>query len=273
MIGRGTRINEAYGKFYFTIIDFKRATELFADPDFDGDPVQIYEPGSDEDSPVPPDGVDGPVNDEDVGEGDDRSRWNLAAEDAAAESGRRRYVVANVEVRVVAERVQYMDASGKLVMESLKDYTKKAVNREFATLDAFLRKWGDAEKKQAIVDELASEGVFFEALAEEIGMDCDPFDLLCHVAWGMPPLTRKERAEQVRKRNYFTQYGDQVRRVLEALLEKYADEGIGPIEEMQVLNVAPFTQFGTPMEILRAFGGSERYQKAVRELSESLYSA
>jgi type I restriction enzyme, R subunit len=120
---------------------------------------------------------------------------------------------------------------------------------------------------------LANEGVFFEALAEEIGRDCDPFDLLCHVVWDMPPLTRRERAEQVKKRNYFTQYGDQARRVLEALLEKYADEGVGQIEETQILTIAPFTQFGTPIEIVRSFGGLEQYQQALRELKASLYSA
>lgn len=128
-------------------------------------------------------------------------------------------------MKVASERVQYFDANGKLITESLKDYTRKAVTKEFASLDDFLRRWSDADKKQAIVDELATEGVFFEALAQEIGKDCDPFDLLCHVAWDMPPLTRKERADQVKKRNYFTKYGEQARRVLEALLQKYADEG------------------------------------------------
>jgi len=276
IIGRGTRINEDYGKFYFTIIDFKKATELFADPDFDGDPVQIYEPEDLTVSPVPPDVLE---EDSDEAEndrypdGDDKTHWNRAAESDESDNEVRRYVVANVEVKVVAERVQYFDASGKLVTESLKDYTRKALKKEFASLDDFLRRWSSADKKQAIVDELANEGVFFEALAEEIGKDCATFDLLCHVAWGMPPLTRKERAEQVKKRNYFTQYGDQVRRVLEALLEKYADEGVGQIEETQILTVAPFTQFGTPMEIVKAFGGLDRYKTAVQELKASLYSA
>jgi len=280
IIGRGTRINEDYGKFYFTIIDFKKATELFADPDFDGDPVQIYEPKDLDDSPVPPDLPELTEGEEpedgyqypEPGKG---NQWTGVAESADSdyEPGVRRYVVANVEVKVVAERVQYFDANGKLITESLKDYTRKALTKEFASLDDFLRRWSSADKKQAIVDELANEGVFFEALAEEIGKDCDPFDLLCHVAWDMPPLTRKERAEQVKKRNYFTQYGEQVRRVLEALLDKYADEGVGQIEETQILTVAPFTQFGTPIEIVRAFGGLDNYQKAIRDLKESLYSA
>lgn len=280
IIGRGTRINEDYGKFYFTIIDFKKATELFADPDFDGDPVQIYEPKSLDDSPVPPDLPDLPEGEESAGDyrypkPGEGNQWLGVGEaaDADYEPGVRRYVVANVEVKVVAERVQYFDADGKLITESLKDYTRKALNKEFASLDDFLRRWSSADKKQAIVDELANEGVFFEALAEEIGKDCDPFDLLCHVAWDMPPLTRRERADQVKKRNYFTQYGDRVRRVLEALLDKYADEGVGQIEENQILTVAPFTEFGTPIEIVRAFGGLDNYQKAIRDLKESLYSA
>ena len=280
IIGRGTRINEDYGKFYFTIIDFKKATELFADPDFDGDPVQIYVPKDLDDSPVPTDLPDLLEGEEPEGgyqypEPGEGNQWLGVGESADSdyEPGVRRYVVANVEVKVVAERVQYFDANGKLITESLKDYTRKALAKEFASLDDFLRRWSSADKKQAIVDELANEGIFFEALAEEIGKDCDPFDLLCHVAWDKPPLTRKERAEQVKKRNYFTQYGDRVKRVLEALLDKYADAGVGQIEETQILTVAPFTEFGTPIEIVRAFGGLDNYQKAIRDLKESLYSA
>jgi type I restriction enzyme, R subunit len=270
IIGRGTRIKEDYGKFYFTIIDFKKATELFADRDFDGDPVQIYEPKHPDDSPVPPEledegGYRYPETD---------TRFDRVAEaDDGYNVGVRRYVVANVEVRVIAERVQYYDSSGKLIAESLKDYTRKKLNQEFTSLDDFLVRWSSADKKQAIVDELAKEGIFFEALADEIGKDCDPFDLLCHIAWDMPPLTRKERAERVKKRDYFTKYGALARQVLESLLDKYADEGVGQIEETQVLTVAPFTQFGTPLEIVRGFGGTEKYQEAIRELKRSLYSA
>lgn len=274
IIGRGTRINEEYGKFYFTIIDFKKATELFADPDFDGDPVQIYEPKLD-DSPVPPDlpeDEETSDRDSDTGTGEklpsDSENLNSPTEPRT-----RRYVVANVEVKVVAERVQYFDADGKLITASLKDYTRQAVTKEFASLDDFLKRWSSADKKQAIVDELAQEGVFFEALSDEIGKDCDPFDLLCHVAWDMPPLTRRERSQNVKKRNYFANYGEQARRVLEALLDKYADQGVAPIESRQILTVVPFTQFGTPMEIVRAFGGLEGYEVALRDLKHSLYSA
>ncbi len=279
IIGRGTRINEDYDKYYFTIIDFKKATELFADPDFDGDPVQVYEPKGD-DSPVPPDeGEASSTQDGFTYPPAEESPWTGVAEPRPGEegSGIRRYVVANVEVKVASERVQYFDANGKLITESLKDYTRKALAKEFSSLDDFLRRWNNAEKKQAIIDELANEGVFFEALAEEIGRqsgkEFDPFDLVCHVAWDQPPLTRKERAEQVKKRDYFSRYGEQAQRVLQALLEKYSDEGLGPIEETQILTIAPFTSIGTPMEIIRAFGGLDHYQSAISELEQALYGS
>lgn len=272
IIGRGTRINEDYRKFYFTIMDFKKATELFADPDFDGDPVQVYEPKPGE-SPVPPDNTeDGLADVDDDGVIVD---WDTIEDPGTEEedSGVRRYYVADVEVYVAAERVQYFDTNGKLITESLKDYTRKALTKEFASLDDFLRRWTEAEKKQAIIDELSEQGIFFEALADEIGRDCGPFDLICHVAWDMPPLTRKERAENVKKRNYFTKYGDQARRVLEALLDKYADEGVTQIEEPGILTISPFTELGTPMEIIKAFGGKQKYQQALQELEQALYSA
>ena len=188
----------------------------------------------------------------------------------------RRYVVDNVEVRVLAERVQYFDANGRLITESLKDYTRNTVGKEFASFSDFLKRWNGAEKKQAVIDELAEQGVFFDALAEEVGQQgkaFDPFDLLCHVAWGQPPLTRRERAENVRKRNYFGKYGERARSVLEALLDKYADEGVGPIEEPQILSIAPINQLGTPIELIRAFGGKDKYQLALAELEQALYSA
>ncbi len=268
-IGRGTRINEEYGKYYFTIMDFKKATELFADPDFDGDPVQIYTPQHLDDSPVPPD-IEG---NEDSGEESlypetdyEGREWLHVGNDNDGEDGPARvrcYVVDSVEVKVIAERVQYFDADGKLITESLKDYTRKTLSKEFASLEDFLNRWNSAEKKQVIIEELSREGVFFDALSEEISRDYDPFDLICHVAWDKPPLTRRERAEQVKKNNYFTKYGAQAQRVLETLLDKYADEGIVQIETPQILSIAPFTLFGTPVEIIRIFNGFESYQPYV----------
>ncbi len=284
IIGRGTRINEDYGKYYFTIIDFKKATELFADPDFDGDPVQIYAPNPGE-SPVPPD--EGHSTNTEGAEVtfepplfpvEEPPPEGAAHGDADSDGGRvRRYVVGNVDVKVAAERVQYFDANGKLITESLKEYTRRTLAKDFTSLDEFLKRWNGAEKKQAIIDELASLGIFFEALADEVdvqsGKAFDPFDLLCHVAWGQPPLTRKERVEEVKKRNYFAKYGEQAQRVLHALLDKYADEGVGPIEETQILTISPFNKLGTPIEIIRTFGGADGYQQAVNELEKALYSA
>ncbi|MGB3295147.1 MAG: type I restriction-modification enzyme R subunit C-terminal domain-containing protein [Phormidesmis sp.] len=272
-IGRGTRINEDYDKYYFTIMDFKKATELFADPDFDGDPVQIYEPKSLADSPVPPED-EGDAADEDAtypepGDGDEP--FGVAEGDEGL--GVRRYVVDSVEVRVAAERVLYFDAEGRQITESLKDYTRKQMLGEYASLNDFLSRWSGADKKQVVIEELANQGVFFEALADEVGRDFDPFDLICHVVWDMPPLTRRERANEVMKRDYFARYGEQARRVLEALLEKYADEGVAQIEQPQILNVSPFTEFGTPMEIAWAFGGRIAYLAALQELTQALYSA
>jgi type I restriction enzyme R subunit len=278
-IGRGTRINEDFNKFYFTIMDFKKATELFADPDFDGDPVVIYSPKPGE-SPVPPDeaGDDNTViSNPDDFEGSEgwttADGWDVPGSDNNDSIKVKKYYVSNVEVKVAAERVQYFDADGKLITESLKDYTKKAIDKEFASLDDFIKKWSSADKKKAIIEELANEGVFFKALYEEIGKNLDPFDIICHVAWDKPPLTRKERADNVRKRDYFSKYGDQARQVLNALLDKYADEGVEHIEETQILAINPFTDFGTPIEIIKKFGGITNYEEAVRELELAIYHA
>ena len=277
IIGRGTRINEDYNKFYFTIMDFKKATELFADPDFDGDPVVIYNPEPD-DSPVPPD-----EQDEETGATKyplpENGEYGVGLHDSSKiwtdEEGYKvkKFVVANVEVSVAAERVQYFDPSGKLITESLKDYTRKTLYKEFSSLDDFLNRWNAADKKQAIIEELANTGVFFDALAEEIGKDLDPFDIICHVAWDQPPLSRKERANNVKKKNYFTKYGPQAQKVLEALLDKYADEGVTHIEATQILTINPFTDFGTPLEIIQGFGGLDKYNLAIQDLEQALYGA
>ena len=181
-----------------------------------------------------------------------------------------------VPVYVVAERVQYYGPDGKLITESLKDYTRKAVRKEYASLDAFLRKWSGAEKKQAVIEELESHGVLLEALAEEVtkkeGKAFDPFDLICHIAFDQPALSRKERVEQVKKRDAFTQYGDQARAVLNALLDKYADAGIESIEDIKILTLDPFTQLGTAPELIQAFGGKPAYLNAIHELEQQLYA-
>jgi type I restriction enzyme R subunit len=275
IIGRGTRINEDYGKLWFTIMDFKKATELFADEDFDGEPVVIYEPKEGE-SPVPPDDlVDPDTRGDEFGEGSAITREdppNITITDPPV-GGRVKYFVNDVPVWVVAERVQYYGKDGKLITESLKDYTRKTVREEFASLDEFLARWTQAEQKQAIIKELEQHGVLLEALAEEVGKELDPFDLVCHVAFDRPPLTRKERAEQVRKRDCFTKFGEQARAVLNALLDKYADAGVAVLEDRKVLRNDPLTQFGTPVEIVDFFGGKEQFDAALRELEKELYKA
>jgi type I restriction enzyme, R subunit len=282
IIGRGTRINEDFDKFFFTIMDFKKATELFADPAFDGDPVQIYEPRVDED-PVPPED-DGEDDQPELGEdfadprveatgGDDPGGDERLGDNANRRGRRKKYVVNDVSVYVIAERVQYYGKDGKLITESLKDYSKKTVRSKFSSLDQFLTHWNEVDRKQAVLDELENAGLLFEPLADEVGKDLDPFDLVCHVAYDRPPLTRRERAQNVRKKDYFAKYGEKARAVLEALLDKYADEGIGPIEDIGVLRVQPLNQLGTPVEIIRLFGGRDQYVAAVRELESELYAA
>ena len=273
IIGRGTRINEDYDKYWFTIMDFKKATELFADKDFDGEPVQIYQPGPG-DPPVPPD-QPGELSDDQPGD-DTGTAYPPLPPDLPGEK-RIKYVLdKGVPVYVVAERVQYYGPDGKLITESLKDYTRKAVRKEYASLDAFLRKWSAAEKKQAVIEELESHGVLLTALAEEVAKKeskaFDPFDLICHIAFDQPALSRKERVEQVKKRDAFTQYGDQARAVLNALLDKYADAGIESIEDIKILTLDPFTQLGTAPELIQAFGGKPAYLNAIHELEQQLYA-
>ncbi len=256
IIGRGTRIEEEFNKYFFTIMDFKKATELFRDPDFDGEPVVIYEPKDDED-PVPPDPPEGPDGD---------------GGDEGGSEGQKKYVVNGVPVTIVAERVEYYGPEGQLITESYRDFSRKQIKTEFASLDEFLRSWNTAEKKQAIIDLLEEHGIILENLAEEVGRDYGDFDLICHIAYDQPPLTRKERASNVKKRNYFTKYGEQARAVLNALLDNYADEGIESLENAKVLKLKPFSDMGTPMEIInKVFGGKANYEKAVLELEQELF--
>lgn len=255
IIGRGTRIREDFGKHSFTIIDFRGVTNLFADPDFDGEPVQIYVPGDRD--PITPPEID--PDDGDDGDGEETG-------------GLYKYRVNNVEVRVVNERVQYYGPDGKLITESLRDYSRKNLRKSYASLDDFLQRWSSTDKKEALLTELLDQGIFYEALADEVGKDLDPFDLICHVAYDQPALTRRERAENVRKRNYFAKYGDQAQKVLEALLDKYADQGVEQIERMEVLKIHPINQLGSPIEIVRHFGGKKQYLQAVRELEQEIYT-
>ena len=278
IVGRGTRVHEDTRKFFFTLIDFRGATSHFADPDFDGEPVQIYEPGpNDPITPppsVPPTGSeedDTPLLDQ---PGGDETIIDGPTPDIGIDTGptpRRKVYVDGVDVSIMAERVEYLDENGKLVTETLRDYTKKALKKRFASLDEFLRRWSSAERKQAVIEELESEGLSLAPLAEEVGKDLDPFDLICHVAFDQPALTRRERVENVRKRDIFTRYGPQARAVLEALLGKYQDQGILDLGDPRILQVPPLDAMGTPIELIRPFGTRADFVLAVHELQSALY--
>jgi len=179
--------------------------------------------------------------------------------------------VGRQEFEVVGERVSYYNKDGKLTTESLKDYTRRTVSEAYQSLDCFLNKWNEADRKQAIVEELEGHGVILEALEDMVGKDYDLFDLVCHVAFDRPPLTRKERADKVRKRDVFAKYGETARTVLNALLDKYADQGIIAIEDTTVLQLDPFAKLGTPVELVRSFGNKQQYKAAIRELESLLH--
>ncbi len=274
IVGRGTRVHEDTKKFYFTLIDFRGASSHFADPDFDGEPVQIYEPG--EGDPIAPpeappldeDGQplpDKPGGEERIVDGPPDISFPLGGDTM------RKVYVDGVAARIVAERVEYLDENGKLVTESLRDYTKKALKKRFSSLDDFLKRWKAAERKQAIVEELEAEGLPLDPIAEELGKNLDPFDLICHVAFDKKPLTRRERADNVKKRDAFTKYGSQARAVLDALLAKYADEGVLNLDDANVLKIAPFSAMGSVVQLIGAFGGRQGFEKAVHELQSALY--
>ena len=273
IVGRGTRVHEDTKKFYFTLIDFRGATSHFADPDFDGEPVQIYEPGKG-DPVAPPD--DALPTDE---EGAPLPETPGADETIVDQPGlplppgglQKKVYVDGVGATIIAERVEYLDENGKLVTESLRDFTKKALKKRFASLDDFLRRWKTADRKQAIIEELEAEGLPLDPIAEELGKNLDPFDLICHVAFDRKPLTRRERAENVKKRDVFTKYGGQARAVLDALLAKYADEGVLNLDDTNVLTIPPLSALGTRVELVRAFGGKDGFVAAVHELQSALY--
>ena len=174
--------------------------------------------------------------------------------------------------KIISERIEYIGPDGNLITESYRDFTRKQIRSEFVSLDEFLKRWDDISKKQTIVDMLEEHGVIFDNLAEEIGKDYGVFDLICHIAYDQPPLTRKERANNVKKRDYFTRYGDQARAVLNALLDKYADEGLSTLESTKVLKLRPFTGMGAPMEIVNnAVGSKAAYEQAIHELEHELF--
>jgi type I restriction enzyme R subunit len=280
IIGRGTRVNEAFGKQFFTIMDFRNVTDLFADKDFDGEPVMIKvvanvddeteltddvifgstdEVATDDETTIPPPELPTAETPVIIGGGE------ITVEP------RPKIYVAGVDVSVLNERVQYLDENGKLITGSLIDYTRRSLLKEFTSLDNFLNRWNASEKKAALIEELEQQGIILENLREDVKKDLDVFDLICHVAWDKPALTRRERANGVTKRDYFNQYSEPAQKVLRALLDKYADVGIEHIENLGVLSVDPFNDIGTPIEIVKLFGGKDKYLAAVRALESEIY--
>ena len=283
IIGRGTRIHEAQGKRWFAIMDFRNVTHLFEDPTFDGNPEQIYTPPPDGPT-VPPD--TGDANDATGADGGiiDGGTIDDGLIDGGTDSGshgRQKYYVDGVAVNILAERVQYYDKDGRLKTLSFVEFSRENLRKHYASLDAFLTKWQGAERKAAILEELLEQGFLLDELAAQVkDRELDPFDLICYIAFDRPPLSRRERARSVKKRAAFDRLSLLARNVLDALLDKYATDGIAPLEEAQdagkvaqILQLPPFTNIGTPVEIVRAFGGRQPFLDAVRTLEQELYRA
>lgn len=273
IVGRGTRVHEDTQKFYFTLIDFRGASNHFADPDFDGEPVQIYAPGDGEPvNPPEPGGDDDGAGNPQGGDGEPGEGGLINP--PGGEAGRgpiRKIYVDGVGAKILVTRIEYLDENGRLVTESLRDYTKAKLKKRFASLDDFLKRWKGTERKQAILEELAAEGLPLDRIGEELSKDLDPFDLVCHVAFDRKPLTRRERAENVKKRDVFSKYGGQARAVLDALLAKYADEGILNLDDTNVLKIKPFSEMGTPIQLVNSFGGRESFERAVHAMQAAMY--
>jgi len=280
IIGRGTRINEEFGKLYFTILDFRNATDLFADQDFDGDPIRVKPVLEETDLSgiVDEEETDKtPIIDEVSGDEIEIKKPEIRSpetedDERVIREPRPKVYVNGVDVTVLISREMYFDQHGKAITISLKDYTKELIKEKYASLDDFLNKWNSADRKEILIKELQEQGILVETLYSAVNYKVDLFDLICHIAYDQPPLTRQERANNVKKRNYFAKYGEQARKVMENLLDKYADEGITNIESMEVLRVNPFGTFGSAYEIVNGiFGGKEKYQKAIQELETELY--
>ena len=257
IVGRGTRLLKDHGKWHFEILDFRNATDLFRDPAFDGDPL----PSSGDDPHRDP--KHKPEVPDDVVIIDDDPKPK-----------KKKLVVNGQEIRIQTEIVSVLGADGRtLETTNITDFTRRSIRNRYATLDDFLHRWTETERKQAILDELADENVLIDAVrqANPTLEESDIFDVICHVAYGQKPLTRRERVNNVRKRNIFAKYGPECRAVLEALLDKYADQGILNMENPATLQLAPFSQIGTPVKIAKLFGGKAQFLQAVRELELELY--
>lgn len=272
IVGRGTRVNEEFGKLYFTILDFRNATDLFADPNFDGDPTRVKVIGDNE--PIDEDFENEDNSDEGTDIINDPKPTYQTGDSPFTEKKekQKKIYINGVDVTVLNQRELYFDNNGKPITIGLKDYTKQMIKERYHSMDSFLKTWSETDRKEAIIKELQEQGIPIHDLLEAVNKECDLFDIICHVAFDQPPLTRKERANNVKKRNYFTKYGDKAAKVIDALIDKYADEGIENIESMEVLKINPISDYGSPMEIVKSFGGKTQYQQAIKELENEIYS-
>lgn len=258
IIGRGTRIAEDYGKMYFTVLDFRNATRLFADPKFNGPDVQDI----DYDSEYNKDKKTVPANTDE----------HLDTEAPNEEKAKKKVYINNVAVELLSERVQYYDNDGRLVTESLKDFTKRNVLKDYASLDDFLQFWTSEDKRAVIIEELEEKGIFIEELRKMYPADVDDFDLICDIAYGIKPLTKSERAKSSRVNEVLNRYSDQCKSILNILLEKYANDEIDDITDQKILKLPDFNDYGSPVKIARMFGGLNGYLHAVQDVQHALYA-
>ena len=266
IIGRGTRIQVEYKKEYFTIMDFRNASKHFADSEFDGEPIQIKEIPENE-----------PITEEvkeEIGEYGDMDFGDFKSAYEIDGDKKYKYRVNDIEIKILSETVQYIGANGKLITENIIDYSKKNILGEYATLESFINAWNKEDRKRAIIEELQNKGVILEELRKNVkDKDIDDFDLICHIAYDKKPLTKKERAKGVKESGYLYKYEGLAREIINALLDKYMDDGIEDIEDIKILKNNPFQKFGDLVKITSLFGGKEGYIKAVKDLENQIYMA
>ncbi len=282
IIGRGTRIREDVGKTHFTILDFRRATDQFSDPNFDGDPVQIKEVNQGEEL-ITPDEIEDIVEDvKNDGQNQEEQHAKILTNDEIRDYSSdenfgkiEKIYIDNVEVNIAFKQTQILDQKGRLMTGSFKDFSKNKILEIYKSLDDFINEWNSEEKKTKIIEELEKQGINLEELRNDMGeiaKELDYFDLILHIAFGRKKLTtRKERVKIIRNSNYLSKYGQKAKNVLNALLDKYADQGLEHIEDIKILKVNPFNKIGSPIEIIADFGGKDSYLMAIRDLEKQIY--
>ncbi len=271
IIGRGTRIRDDYGKTYFTILDFRNASRLFSDPTFDGEPISIKEVKQDE--PMPTEDDDDSKNDKNNFNSIDNNETNINHPGKTVNTNTK-IRVNGVEINIYNEICSYYDKDGKQVTESLKDFSKRSILNEYASLNDFINKWNSTDRKQAILDELKEQGVILDELRKDVGNDdIGDFDLILHIAYDKKPLTRYERVNKVLKKGYLYKYSEMAQNILKDLLEKYSDNNELELTDTKILQLKPFEEYGSPMEIVDVFGGKDKYIEAVEELEDELYAS